>query len=157
MKANVWIVNTVDFSSLLLAALVVGAMFGVWLSSNPAGMEFGDYVAMQQRNIRCLNTVMPLLGGLAALCTVAAAVMSAGQSPRLTLLIGAAACLVIGGLITKFANQPINSTVMGWSHELAPTDWTRLRDTWWYWHIARLVFGVVGLSLLIIGVLERRG
>jgi hypothetical protein len=157
MKPSGWIADALDFSSLLLTALVAGAMFAVWLNSNPAGMKFGDYVVMQQRNIHSFNTVLPLLGFLAALCTVATTVLSAGQSFRFELLLGAAACLIVAGLITKFCNQPINSTVLRWSLDLPPIDWTNLRDTWWRWHILRLVVGMVGLSLLILAALQRRG
>ena len=53
----------VEFANLLVAALVAGAMFGVWLSFNPAGLDATSYVALQQQAIRTLNTTMPALGG----------------------------------------------------------------------------------------------
>ena len=51
---------TIRFVNLLLAALSVGAMFGVWLVFNPKGLDGAGYVALQQQGIRTLNVVMPL-------------------------------------------------------------------------------------------------
>ena len=45
-----------------LAALLVGAMFGLWLILNPAGLAAGVYITLQQQAIRTLNRVMPVLG-----------------------------------------------------------------------------------------------
>ena len=154
MKTNLWIVDGLGFISLLLTALVVGAMFGVWLSSNPAGMNFSDYLPMQKRNIRAFNRTLPLLGVLAALCTVGAAVLSIGQGTQFPVLAGAAICLIAAGVITRFCNQPINAIVMSWSLEPPPNGWTQVRDTWWRWHIGRLIFGIIGLSLLILAALQ---
>ena len=47
----------IDFTNVLLAALLVGAMFGVWLFLNPAGgSDAVLYVALQQQGIRGLDT-----------------------------------------------------------------------------------------------------
>ena len=92
----------VDFANLLIAALVTGAMFGVWLSFNPAGLDAASYVALQQQAIRTLNATMPALGGVAILLTLLAATISRGDSARLALLLAAAVCFVAAGLITQF-------------------------------------------------------
>ena len=39
---------------------------------------------------------------------------------------------------------------MTWSAEAPPANWMDLRDEWWRWHILRTVFGIAGLSLLIV-------
>ena len=39
----------IDFADVLLAALVVGAMFGIWLIFNPAGLAAGVYITLQQQ------------------------------------------------------------------------------------------------------------
>jgi uncharacterized membrane protein len=141
--------TTIDFIALLSAALVVGTMFGVWLSFDPKGLSAAAYVVQQQRCIRSLNVIMPMLGGVTVLLTIASALLSIGDRARLILLLCTAACFVAAGLITRFANQPINAIVMTWSAEAPPSDWARRRDDWWRWHILRTVFGLGGLSLLI--------
>jgi uncharacterized membrane protein len=146
--------TAINFLSLLSAALVVGTMFGVWLTFNPKNLGAATYVAQQQRCIRSLNVIMPLLGGVTVLLTVVTASLSGNDRTRLGLLAGAAVCFVAAGVITRFANQRINAVVMTWSADAPPADWTRRRDDWWRWHIRRMACGLVGLCLLIAGILK---
>lgn len=140
---------TLTFANLVLAALLVGAMFGLWLGLNPAGLSAAAYVTQQQQAIRGLNVTMPALGAVTILLTLAAAVLARGDGPRLALLVAAAACLLAAGLVTRFLNQPINAIVMTWSPEAAPADWAALRDAWWRWHVLRTASGIAGLCLLV--------
>lgn len=147
--------TTIDFATLLLAALVVGAMFGVWLTLNPAGLDPSLYVAQQQQAIRTLNVSMPALGGLTLLLMLVAAFLARHDRTRLTLFVTAAACFLAAGLITRFLNQPINAIVITWSPDAPPANWTELRDEWWRWHIVRLVAGIGGLCLVIAAALRQ--
>lgn len=144
-----------DFASLLLASLLVGAMFGVWLAFNPAGLEPTFYVAQQQQGIRTMNVPMPLLGLATIVVTAASVVFARGDWIRLSLLAAAVACFLAAGLITRFLNQPINSIVMTWSAYSPPTDWIVFRDQWWRWDVLLSTIGVAGLCLLIAATLKR--
>jgi len=145
----------IDFANLLLAALVAGTMFGIWLGYNPAGLNANVYVEQQQHAIGALNVVLPVLGGITVLLTLIAAALTAGDRQRLALLLSAAACFVVAGLVTRFLNQPINAVVMTWSADSPPANWMQLRDDWWRWHVMRLTAGICGLSLLIAATLKR--
>jgi hypothetical protein len=146
---------TIDFTNLLLAALLVGAMFGVWLFLNPAGLDAGLYVALQQQAIRGGDKAMPALGAVTIVVTMIAAVLGRGDRTRLGLLIAAIVCFVVAGLTTRFLNQPINRIVMTWSTDAPPLNWPGLRDEWWRWHLVRLFAGLGGLSLLITAAVKR--
>jgi uncharacterized membrane protein len=145
----------IDFADVLLAALLVGVMFGVWLVFNPAGLDAKLYIALQQQGIRALNKAVPALGAVTILVTIAAAVLGRDDSARLSLLIMTVVCFVAAGLITRFLNQPINAIIMTWSSDSPPANWTGLRDEWWRWHLIRLLAGLGGLSLLIAATLRR--
>jgi uncharacterized membrane protein len=145
----------IDFTNVLLAALVVGAMFGVWLFLNPAGLDAGLYVALQQQGIRGGDKVMPALGAATILVTIIAAVLGRGDRTRLGLLMAAVVCFAVAGVTTRFLNQPINRIVMTWSSDAPPVNWAGLRDEWWRWHLVRLFAGLGGLSLLIAATLKR--
>jgi hypothetical protein len=145
----------IDFTNVLLAALLVGAMFGVWLFLNPKGSDAVLYVALQQQGIRGLDTTMPALGAVTILMTIVAAVLGRADGTRFGLHIAATACLIVAGLITRFLNQPINAIVMTWHRDAPPANWMRLRDEWWRWHLLRLSSGLGGLSLLIFATLKR--
>jgi hypothetical protein len=146
----------IDFVTLMLAALVVGAMFGAWLILNPAGLDAATYVAQQQQAIRTLNITVPAMGAVTTFLIVAAAALARGDRTRLALLIAAALCFVAAGLITRFLNQPINAIVITWSPTSPPANWTALRDDWWRWHVLRLGIAVLGLGALIAAVLSHR-
>ena len=139
----------VSFANLLLAALLIGAMFGIWLGYNPMELSAGAYIEQQQHAIRALNTVMPLLGALVALLTLVSAVLARHNRIRFILFVGALICFVAAGVVTRFLNQPINAVVVVWSALAPPANWAELRDEWWHWHILRTVIGIIGLSLLI--------
>jgi len=145
----------IDFTSLLLASLLVGAMFGVWLIFNPVGLEPAVYTTLLQQGIRTMNVTMPLLGMATILATTAAAVLARGNGGRLSLLVAAVACFVAARLVTRFLNQPINAIVMAWSVDSPPADWTRFRDEWRRWHMLRSAIGIAGLCLLIAATLDR--
>lgn len=145
----------IDFADVLLAALVVGAMFGIWLLFNPAGLAAGAYITLQQQGIRRLNRVMPMLGAATILLTILAAVLGRHHSTRFGLLVGTVVCFVASGLITRFLNQPINAIVTTWHPDAPPANWTSVRDEWWRWHLVRLLAGLSGLAMLIAATLQR--
>jgi len=141
------------FVILLLMSLVVGTMFGVWIGFDPSGVSAATYVEQQQHTIRALNTLMPALGAACIALAAALAVRTRSNTGSRYLLIAAIACLVVAGLVTRFANQPINAQVMTWSAVAPPANWMELRDMWWHWHILRTVAGIAALSLTLLAVL----
>ena len=147
--------SIIDFANLLFAALVVGAMFGVWLVFNPAGLDASFYIALHQQGIRALNKRMPALGAATILLTIAAAALGRANIMRFRLLVAAVVCFLATGLITRFLNQPINAIMISCSASSPPSNWIELRDKWWQWHLIRLATGLVGLSLLIAATLRR--
>lgn len=149
------IATIVNFANLLLAALLAGGMFGIWLGFRPAGMSAAVYIGQQHAGIAALNTTMPALGAVTVAMTLMAAWLARGDTTRFTLLLLTAACFIAAGLITRFLNQPINAIVLTWSGEAPPADWTSLRDAWTRWHEWRTAIGVVGLCLLIASSLQR--
>jgi len=145
----------IDFADLLLAALLVGTMFGIWLILNPAGLAAGVYITLQQQAIRTLNRAMPGLGAVTILLTIVAALLGRDDGTRFGLLVGTIVCFLAAGVITRFLNQPINAIVITWHTDAPPENWTGVRDEWWRWHLVRLIAGLGGLSLLIAAMLQR--
>ena len=146
----------IRFVDLLLVALLVGAISGIWIGFNPAGLSPATYVEQQQHAIRALNIFMPLLGAVCIVLTIALAVLTKEDRRTRYLLIATAVCLLIAGVVTRFENQPINSIVMTWTPQAPPANWMELRDQWWRWHIVRTVAGIAALCLLISAVLSNR-
>jgi hypothetical protein len=149
------LMRMVEFANLLMAALVVGAMFGFWLSMNPAGLEAVAYAAKQRQAIHALNVTMPILGVMALMLTIATALLARSDPTRAAGLIAAATCFAAAGVITRLLNQPINAIIMTWPVDAPPADWMQLRDGWWRWHIVRTIIGICGLCALIAALIDR--
>jgi hypothetical protein len=144
-------------ANLLLASLVVGAMFGIWLTGNPVDLSPNTYVQQQQRMISALNVTMPVLGWSAALLTLTSAILARQRRGILSLYVVSFAPFIAAGLVTRFLNQPINAIVMTWTADDPPTEWMTLRDGWWRWHVVRTLLGLGGLCLLILASLVGYG
>ena len=139
----------IKFLDVILAGLIAGTLFGVWIGYNPKNLSAATYVEQQQSVIKALNTLMPVLGLINIILTVIAAVLqNQNQNVFISLLISAG-FLIISGLITKFGNQPINAIVITWNKANAPNNWTELRDKWWLLHKARTFTTFVAFCLIV--------
>lgn len=145
---------SIRFASLLLISLLVGTMFGIWLGFNPAALSASAYIEMQQNSIRALNVALPVMGLVCIILTATLAVLSKHDQRNRYLLVAAVFCLVAAGLITRFANQPINAVVITWSPQTPAANWAELRDTWWYWHVVRTVAGVAALAFALLAAIS---
>ena len=145
----------VKFANLFLAALVVGAMFGIWLGYNPVALTAAAYVEQQQNAIRALNVTMPILGALCIVFTIAHAFLVRSNRISFYLLLIGAVLLIAAGLITRFGNQPINANVINWSASAPPSDWMLARDEWWHWHVLRTIAGVAALTCIVAASANR--
>jgi hypothetical protein len=141
--------HIIRFLTLLMAGLVAGTLFGIWIGYNPKNLSVNTYVEYQQGAIKALNTLMPILGLISVILTVIAAILQKQDQFVFVILIIASGFLIISGLITKFGNQPINSIVMTWSKDSIPTNWSDLRDKWWLLHKLRTLTAFISFCLII--------
>ena len=139
----------VSFFSIILAALLAGTMFGIWMGYDPIDLSSSSYIEQQQNMIRHLNVLMPLLGLATLIVTVMAAFLQKESKVIFISLLIASLFLIISGLITRFGNQPINDIVITWSKESPPSNWIQLRDKWWSLHIIRTGMALSALCIII--------
>jgi uncharacterized membrane protein len=145
----------IDFVDILLAALLVGAMFGVWLLLNSARRIPGLYITLHQQGIRTLNTALPAFGVGSIILSLISALLARGESVGCALLIATALCFAAAGFITRFHNQRINATVITWTSDAPPANWKEITGAWLKWHVVRLLVGIAGLSLLTVAILRQ--
>jgi uncharacterized membrane protein len=147
-------VSVVRFVLLVLMALLVGTMFGIWVGFDPAGLSATAYVEQQQNAIRSLNTLLPAMGGACVVLTVALGALTCGDRLGRVLLTVAVALMLVSAGVTRFANQPINATVMTWNPQGPPDGWADLRDEWRRWHAVRTAAAVAALMLTVAAVVR---
>jgi hypothetical protein len=142
--------------AIVMLGLVVGSMFGIWRGYDPATYSVETFLEVHQNAVRGLNLLLPLLGALTLAIIVGLAV-GVRRQPNVLVLYGLAALLVaLGGIVTRFGNQPINELVMDWTAGKIPQNWAEVRDSWWHWHLVRLAATFVANILLINAVLRDR-
>lgn len=141
--------SIIRFLNIFMAALVAGAIFGIWIGYNPASLSAMAYLEQQQNAIRSLNVLMPILGAVTILLTLLSAFLQRKSKGVFITLLVAAGFLIISGLVTRFGNQPINAIVINWKPESIPAEWMELRDKWWGFHVMRTFSAMIGLALVI--------
>lgn len=139
----------IRFLDLLMAGLIAGVLFGIWIGYNPQNYSAQTYVEQQQSAIKALNTLMPLLGLITILLTLISAFLQRDNKNVFIALLIAAVFLIVSGLVTRFGNQPINTIVMTWNKVEVPGNWTELRDKWWSLHKIRAVTAVLAFCIII--------
>jgi uncharacterized membrane protein len=144
--------NTVRFILVIVLALFVGTLFGIWMGSNPAKLSAAAYVELMQNTIRSLGPVMQVLGPLSIILTITLAFLSKERRERY-LLFAAAGFIVVTAGITFVVNQPVNTEVMTWTVDAQPANWMELRDRWWSGHVARTLTAIAGLVFALLAVI----
>lgn len=97
---------------LVIASLLVGAMFGIWRGFDPAMFSPATFVEVQQGAIRGLNDLLPLMGLASIVLTVVLAFLARKRPRVMWLYVAAAIALAVAGIVTRFGNQPLNDVVM---------------------------------------------
>lgn len=143
--------------SLLLLSLVVGSMFGIWRGFDFAQYTPATYLEVHQGSVRGLNLLLPALAIATLLLVIGLAIAARGMPTALWLYIAAAILIAIGGLITRFINQPMNDQIMAWTAAALPADWATVRDAWRSAHMMRLGASFAAEILLIFAIFAHRG
>ncbi len=149
--------------NLIMAGLIAGTLFGIWIGYNPQNLSAQAYVEQQQNAINALNTLMPVLGLITIILTITSATLYKSNSTVMWTFLSAAGLFIVSGLVTRFGNQPINSIVMTWNKTAMPTTWIELRDKWWFFHTLRTAtaFGafclICWVNIFKIGATQTQG
>jgi Domain of unknown function (DUF1772) len=140
--------SIIRFLNIILAALLAGTSFGIWIGFNPMNLSPSTYIEQQQNTIQALNVLMITLIFSATIITIISAFLQKSNTPVVITLLIAALFFIICILISRFGNQPINKIIMTWTTDSLPVNWSDLRDKWWSFHIMRTVAEVKGLFLV---------
>lgn len=138
----------VRFLNILLAALLAGVSFGIWIGFNPLDLSPSTYLEQQQNMLRALQVLMISLVFMATILTIASAFLQRKERQSFIILLVAGAFFIACILITHFGNKPIDDMVITWTSGSLPDNWTALRDNWWTLHILRTIAELAALVLV---------
>ena len=138
----------VRFLNIIVAALLAGVSFGIWIGFDPSGLSPSTFVEQQQNMLQSLRTLMVSLVVIATLITMLSAYLQKHDKPTSISLIIAGVFFIACILITLFGNKPIDDIVITWTKEAIPDNWLDLRDNWWSFHILRTLAEIIALLLV---------
>jgi Na+/H+-dicarboxylate symporter len=140
--------SLIRFTNIVIAALLAGTSFGIWIGLNPSNYSPSTYIEQQNQLVLSLNTLMVTLVVIATLVTVVSAYLQRRNRIVFITLLFAAVSFASCILISRFGNLPIQKEMLTWNANSLPGNWTMMRDQWWSFHILRTVAELVALALV---------
>lgn len=138
----------IRFLLILIAALLAGTSFGLWMGIKPEQYSQSAYLELQRNLVQSLNTLMISLVILAFILSLLDGYFSRKQKINAICLFISAAFFLACILISRFGNTPIQLQVFEWKAETLPDNWTHLRDQWWLLHKLRTLCELIALVLI---------
>jgi len=129
--------------------------FGIWIGFNPLELSPSTYVEQQQNMLQALKVLMISLVVIATIITLVSAFLQKNNKPSFIALLVAAVFFIACILITRFGIIPIDDTIMTWTSESLPNNWTEFRDKWWSFHIMRTIAELIALFLITWASIKR--
>lgn len=146
----------IQFFNIIVAALLAGTSFGIWMGFNPTNYSTSTYVEQQQNLLHSLNTMMIALVIIATAITLISAFLQRKNKPVLCALLLAAVFFISCILITRFGNVPIQKQILNWTIDTVPGNWMMLRDKWWSFHIMRTITELIALGFIAWTMVQNR-
>ena len=140
--------SIIRFLNIIIAALLAGTSFGIWMGFNPLNLSPSLYIEQQQNMIRALNVLMITLVFSATIITIISAILQRGNKQAFIPLLIASLFFISCIIISRFGNQPINNEIMTWTSGTVPGNLSELRDQWWTFHIIRTISELIALCLV---------
>jgi uncharacterized membrane protein len=145
--------HALAIATVVVAGLLVGVEFAVAAFLNPIFNRLPNDSGLAARGDggRVLGKVMPFwyIGSL-VLSAVWAAL--AWGDAGATLVVTAAALLVLSVLMSVTLLVPINSRVVQWTHDNLPADWKQQIGRWDRFHYLRVGVVVAAFVLLVVAL-----
>jgi hypothetical protein len=140
--------SIIRFLNIIIAAILAGTSFGIWMGFNTLNLSHSTYIEQQQNMIRALNNLMIILVFSATIITIISAILQRNDKPSFIPLLIASLFFIACILISRFGNQPINDEIMKWTSGTLPDNLSELRDKWWTFHIFRTIAELIALFLV---------
>ena len=138
----------IRFVNIIVAALLAGVSFGIWIGFNPLELSSSTYIEQQQNMLYSLRILLVSLVIFATIITIISAFLQKNNKSVFIALIVAAIFLIACILITRFGNKPIDDVVLNWTSDSLPSNWTELRIKWWSFHIMRTIAEIIALFII---------
>jgi uncharacterized membrane protein len=128
--------------------------FGPWVALTRTIGAFPPdvLIAIVRRMNRNMAPVMAALLPATLLSMIPVLLFSHGGRPcTFYLTLAGFALFVVSLLVTIIVEVPIVKQIETWTPSSLPDNWQQLRDRWGAFHVVRVVAGISGFVLLLVG------
>ena len=150
----------VQFTGIMLAALVTGVFWGTWFTLTRSLDSFSAAEFLHIGKTIIANVALPMRVLMPASLLVmlwAIWLYPAKHSTGFYLLLAGFMLMLATLLITLLVEVPIDNDIRRWTVETLPVDWESKRLTWKHFHALRTLTSVAALSAFLWGILLPSG
>jgi hypothetical protein len=143
------------FVALSCSALGAGGAYTTFFSLSPAGVTAAAWLREMKHAIPRIGVPLFVVQPLAALTTVASAILARQQLPAFWFFVVAFASIALAGIITRTVHIPIDVRLKALNEDALPERFDEVQRRWWRFHVVRTAALLLGLVMLILGTLTR--
>jgi uncharacterized membrane protein len=149
--------RTVEFISVMLAALVMGVFWGSWFTLTRSLPDFSaeEFIHIGKTIIGNVAIPMAIIMPATLLFMLIAVFLSRRVSKRSFLFYCLAFVLmVITLIITVGVEVPIDNQIKTWTESTAPSNWESLRQRWEQFHTLRTFTSIASVAFFALGMIR---
>jgi len=150
--------KALEFTGLMLAALVTGVFWGTWFTLTRSLENFSPAEFIHIGKTIISNVALPMRIMMPA--TLLVMLFVVWQTFRTCKLSFYLYCLsfflmLVTLVITVGVEVPIDNQIKTWTAQSIPSNWQSLRHTWNLFHTVRTFTSIVSLGFFTIGMMNR--
>jgi len=150
--------KTVEFTGLMLAALVTGVFWGTWFTLTRSLENFSveEFIHIGKTIISNVAVPMRILMP-ATLLVMLFALWQTFRTSKLSFYLYCLSFLLmlVTLVITVGVEVPIDNQIKTWTAQSIPYNWQSLRNTWNLFHTVRTFTSIASLAFFTVGMMYR--
>ena len=150
--------KTLEFTGLMLAALVTGVFWGTWFTLTRSLENFSveEFIHIGKTIISNVAVPMRILMP-ATLLVMLFALWQTFRTSKLSFYLYCLSFLLmlVTLVITVGVEVPIDNQIKTWTAQSIPYNWQSLRNTWNLFHTVRTFTSIASLAFFTIGMMYR--
>jgi uncharacterized membrane protein len=151
-------VKTVQLSTIMLFALVMGVFWGTWfsLSRSMAELPAQTFLDVGHKMIRNLGAPMSILMPLSLASAVFLLILLPKRSKAFALAVAGFLLMILALVVTLAIEVPIDKKIELWKVTILPAGWTAIRDRWEFYHTVRTFVSIAAVALVVASSLSEK-
>jgi uncharacterized membrane protein len=150
--------KTLEFTGLMLAALVTGVFWGTWFTLTRSLENFSPVEFIHIGKTIISNVALPMRILMpSTLLLMLFVVWQTFKTSKLSFYLYCLSFLLmlVTLIITVGVEVPIDNQIKTWTAQSIPSNWESLRHTWNKFHTLRTFTSIASLGFFALGIMNR--